>query len=530
MALELNKIPAGPYLVPLLETQMAGVDFLNLRQTNFDLMDECLPGTGNATKAVRGYSVIAWVYWVYPKILQRVGRTTAESEELILFREKVESLYVWGHQLAGLSGIPGISSKPPAPRNGHVDLRFGAWKRSRSNTSFEAAVQYGPSLLDLGGLGVLNKLADGMYACTAIGAPLGEAMDHCLRKCPAYEFLTDLRALEGTPGQAETLLPHWRFDETSPAEAAAFRAILWNQSMVDASSPAGRRSAMVELILSILRSATGPLSTHEIRRRLAFPDSLTSIAISPGMLRQSRSWLVLQLRQLQRMALESLMSWMEGELRRRGHQFPDRIVDRAHAAVTKAYGLDETATTADALEVAGAPIRSLQDLENLSEQAPERFSPWRLAQDLRDAVMKGTDESLTIGLRSLLLLHHCRPLLTADDRLKRHLERGGSTRVGLAYWFQLVDRCQSRSLRDLLDWVFKNFIISQHLAVATQRYDGQKSRLRMILEEDGLESLANRPWQPALTPDRLDSMLSLLASSRAIGKAGDGYCLETDAS
>jgi hypothetical protein len=73
-------------------------------------------------------------------------------------------------------------------------------------------------------------------------------------------------------------------------------------------------------------------------------------------------------------------------------------------------------------------------------------------------------------------------------------------------------------------------IISQHLAVATQRYDGEKSRLRMILEEDGLESPAKRPWQPALTPDRLESLLSLLASSQAIGKDSDGYHRETAAS
>lgn len=530
MPLELDKIPAAPFLVPRFEPALSGVDFLNLRQTNFDLMDECMPGTGNATKVVRGYSLIAWVYWVYPRILRRMGRENAASEELVLFREKVESLYIWGHQLAGLGGIPGISSKPPKPRNDLVDLRFEAWKRSRANTSFEAAVQYGPSLLDLGGLGVLQKVASGVYVCTTAGASLGEAMDQRLRECPAYEFLTDLKRLEGTAEQAAELLPFWRFDETSQAEGDAFRTLLWSPSFADEPSARGRRSAMVELILSVLGSAADPLDLAEIRRRLAFPDSWSSQPLAGGRLRQSRSWLVLQLRQLQRIAVESLMSWLEGQLKARGHQLPDDLVHLAFEAMREEYGLEAHSTTADALEFAGEPIQNLVRLQELSDEDPDWYSPWRLAEELRYAVVDGTDNALTTGIYGLLFLYQCRPLLEEDSLLARHMERGGAARVSLAHWFRLVDRFRSQPFRHLLDWILKNFIISQHFAVGTQRFDGEKSRLRMIIDEDGLESLVDQPWQPDLTPDRLESMLSLLVSSQVIQKVADRYQFSQSAS
>jgi hypothetical protein len=527
MPLELEKIPSTPCLVPRFEPALAGVDFLNLRQTNFDLMDECMPGTNNATKLVRGYGLMTWVYWIYPRILQRMGREEADSEELIHFREKVESLYIWGHQLAGLGGVPGISAKAPKPRDGRCDLRFKAWNRSRANTSFEAAVQYGPSLLDLGGLGLLQKIAPGIYVCSKAGAPLGEALDERLRESPAYGFLTDIANLEGTPEQAEALLPYWRFDESSPAEAAAFRSVLWDPSVIDEKSARGRRAAMVELILSILETASEPLDVPEIRQRMALPHSWTKEALTGGILRQSRSWFVLQARQLERMALESLMSWLESQLLQKGHLLPDALVSDAFEAMVAEYGFEEGTTTDDALKFAGEPIAGLEQFQQLIEEDPDWYSPWSLAGELREAVVEGTDTAVTTGFYSLLLLHQCRPFLEEDELLSRHLELGGATRVSLAHWFRLIERFRNRPFRELMDWVIKNFVISQHLAVGTQRFDGEKIRLRMILEEDGLESLVRSPWQPDLTPDRLATLLSLMTSCGAIVKMGDGYAIRS---
>jgi hypothetical protein len=516
MALKLEDIPPSPHLVPVFKPALAGVDFLNLRQVNFDLMGECIPGTNNATKLVRGYSLITWVYWIYPRILKQLGREEANSEELIHFREKIESLFVWGHKLAGIGGLPGISALVPEAVNGRVDLRFKAWKRSRANTSFEAAVQYGPSLLDLGGLGLLQKLSTGIYAYTKAGAPLGEALDERLRACSAYPFLTDLTLLEGTQEQAEALLPFWRIDEVSPREADTFRSILWDPTVSEERSPRGRRSSMIELIFAVLAAAPEPLGIQEIRMRLALPGLWKSKPLSGGQLKQSRSWLVLQLRQLQRLALESLFSWLERQLKHKGHQQPNALVDAAIHVISEEFGFREGMTVGEVLETAGPPIGDLEIFEEKVAAEPERFSPWSLSRKLREAVVEGSELSLTTGFYSLLLLNQCRTFLAGDDLLARHLERGGASRVSLAHWFRLVDRFRDSPWKVLMDWILKNLIISQHLAVGTQRFDGEKIRLRMILEEDGLESLVQHPWQPGVTPDRLSALLSLLVGSGVV--------------
>lgn len=54
-------------------------------------------------------------------------------------------------------------------------------------------------------------------------------------------------------------------------------------------------------------------------------------------------------------------------------------------------------------------------------------------------------------------------------------------------------------------------ILSQHFTVAARRFNGQKQRLRIILEEGGLEFLADAPMFPSLTHDRLHTALSLMA-------------------
>ena len=45
-----------------------------------------------------------------------------------------------------------------------------------------------------------------------------------------------------------------------------------------------------------------------------------------------------------------------------------------------------------------------------------------------------------------------------------------------------------------------------------------------------LESLVRRPWQPALTPDRLAAILSLLESCGAINNEDGAYAIRADTS
>ena len=74
-----------------------------------------------------------------------------------------------------------------------------------------------------------------------------------------------------------------------------------------------------------------------------------------------------------------------------------------------------------------------------------------------------------------------------------------------------MERCANMPLRDFLTYFIENFIISQHFATAAGRYDGGTQRLRFTIEEEGLVSMVEDHWRPAVAPDRLFTCLSLMA-------------------
>lgn len=521
MSIDPFQLPASPRVVAPFVSALAGVDFLNLRQVNLDLMAECIPGTGNSTKLVRGYSLIAWIYWIFPKLVAANEGKEFSKQTMVYFREKVESLFVWGHKLEDFEGVPGISSEVPDDDGGLVDLRFDAWKRSRANTSLEAAVQYGPSLLP-DGLGFIEKVENDVYRVTPAGRKLGKALDKCLRRSPAYGFLTDITSLSGTAQQAGDLFDCWRIDETSEEEAEAFRAALWNADWGGQRTTRARRSDFIGLLLAVIGESEDPPDLDHIRHSLAFPTMVPEERMTPGMLRQSRSWLVLQLRQLERQSLESIMSWVEEKLVSGRPKLPDDLVETATAAVCAEFGFAENATVAACLAEVHGPYSSVAGFETDTRLAPDWVSPWHLLQELKTAMKGDPDTCLTTGFYNLLLLYQCRPFLEADERCAKHLDRGGVARLGLAHWFATVERFRTGTIGSLIGWTLKNLIISQHLAVGTQRFDGKKIRLRMILEEEGLVRLFKKRWEPEPTPDRLRSLLSLLRSCHVVTEDANG--------
>ena len=52
----------GPDFPPETSSRLGGVDPLGLRQLNFNIMDELLPGVNNVAKHVRPFVVIAWAW------------------------------------------------------------------------------------------------------------------------------------------------------------------------------------------------------------------------------------------------------------------------------------------------------------------------------------------------------------------------------------------------------------------------------------------------------------------------------------
>lgn len=525
MALQLEEIPAGPHLIAPFRPQRSGVDYINLRQVNLDLMATCIPGTNNATRFVRPYSLMCWIYWIYPKLLERSASEEASSEQLRLFREKVESLHLWGHLMEDVSGLPGTNSKPPQPKNGLIDLSFEAWnERSATNTSLQAAVQYGPSLLDLGGIGFLHKSDAHFYQVTEQGEKLAIALDERLRQSPHYTNLTNMDLLQASEEEARELFQHWRIDETSPAEQEAFQSALWNPESINQKTGLGRRSASIKLVLDILEAAGGPLSEQKIREMMAFPrlwDRLPE-ELEEGLQHQSRLWVLLQFRQLHRLALESLMGWVEGQLLQ-GTRIPDLIIDKAYAGVSEYLDVDSSISVKDLLTAASDPLATIDDYLAFREDDPDWFDLNLLIEDLLRVSSEEDEETCPTSFYVMLLLYNCRGWMENDDTIASQLCHGGAARVSFGYWFSTIDKLLDRPARELIDWTIKNLIISQHFAVGTNRFDGERIRLRFILEEEGLESLIRDPWHPIVTPDRLWTLLSLMDSCGLIRWTDEGY-------
>ena len=188
MSFNVEEMPNGPNLLAEFDPGRGGVDFLGLRQVNLDLMGECLPGINNVTYYIRPYSVLSWIYWKFYESMKADAKDKPTAKELTRFKEKVESLFLWGHQLNNVTGVPGLRSKPKVER-GKADLTFKAWRRSADNTSLQAAVQYGPSVKDRGGLGFIHPVEGPFFQVTKEGAELAEALDSSLQKRRAYSML-----------------------------------------------------------------------------------------------------------------------------------------------------------------------------------------------------------------------------------------------------------------------------------------------------------------------------------------------------
>src|ERR1051326_6665260 len=126
---DVQSLARGPYLLPRFNPGQGGVDYLGLRQVNLDLMAEYIPSINNATYWIRPYSVICWIYWKFYRLMQDKGVDSPSEAQMIQFKEKVETIFLWGHQLEKRRGIPGFLSKPRDFRS--EERRVGKECRSR---------------------------------------------------------------------------------------------------------------------------------------------------------------------------------------------------------------------------------------------------------------------------------------------------------------------------------------------------------------------------------------------------------------
>src|SRR5690242_18355520 len=89
----------GPSFPPANVAKLGGVDPLGLRQLNFVLMDEVLPGLNNVARHIRPFTVIAWAWRRASRLAQSQGLITIPLDLIQDFVDRIEVIYVWSQLL-----------------------------------------------------------------------------------------------------------------------------------------------------------------------------------------------------------------------------------------------------------------------------------------------------------------------------------------------------------------------------------------------------------------------------------------------
>ena len=304
-------LPSEPMFVSPYKDKAGGVDFLGLRQVNLNFIDQFLPGINNVTYSLRPYAVMAWISWAFKEAATSSGITEPKRSQFDQFREKVEILFNWSHQLnsAGI-GMAGNAQIAPNIGDGVVSLKFLDWKR---NVSWFDAVNYGPSSKIDNGLGFLIQVRPGIYATTPSGESLAKGLDASLRKSDSYAKLNSLNQLVASVEDANNLFKMWKIDSPTHQESEVYSRALYDENSINESTRLGHRSASIKLILSALKSVNKPVSTEELRKFLVYtnyPFSNQEKCEEP-LAEMHTLWRVLQVRQAPRLAFEVFLGWVE---------------------------------------------------------------------------------------------------------------------------------------------------------------------------------------------------------------------------
>lgn len=523
--------PDHPFFLPPRSGENNGVDFLGLRQVNLDMMAEMIPSTNNVTDYIRPFSLMSWVFWKFYDLCAASGLAEPSREDIDRFRERIEVLFAWGARLHEHSGrIPGTGAVPPSPSaDGQIPLTFKDWKRIESSTSLIAALWYGPASKIVTGLGFLMPVPGhtGFFRTTGAGIRLAEALDEQLRQDQDLyaRLLATLQPVTASEDDAKALWQIWTPENVTPGEREAFGAALYSADKIgDTKSLLGRRSTTLGLAIHHLTLCSSPVPVQNVRTGMALSESQDGEPYDlPEQLIAARNdWLTLHVRQLQRLSMECLLSWCEGRI------LGDRINETSTMAERFSADWDASEHGYDGLETLGDMIASLDSQAHRMEEFIEAVrngrlsNPFELMDEIQDLFKSGDPKFAQYAFDGLLL---CVAYAGAAENEVRMLRLGGAPRVSLDSLRRRLVGLGDVSVREAFQFILEAMIISQHFSTAVNRFDGQNQRLRLTIEETGLEALVAKPWEPTVTEDRLATLLSLAAQSGLVVRTGDGFYL-----
>jgi hypothetical protein len=151
------------------------------------------------------------------------------------------------------------------------------------------------------------------------------------------------------------------------------------------------------------------------------------------------------------------------------------------------------------------------------------FSPFTLMHGINENFSAKNQRFAALSLYGLLLCAAFAGCFAENER--SGIASGGIPRLSLFHLRRRLISLGDVSLRQAIEFILEAMVLSQHFATAVNRFDGRNQRLRLSIEEGGLVNLADQPWVPTVTEDRLPTILALASECGLANRTGDAFYL-----
>lgn len=519
------------------EDGSTGVDFLGTRAVNLAMLTRLTGPFNNVVVSARQHAIVCWAAWRYYENC-RVAKRDLKGSEFRDLCDAVETMQLAGQRALGesMGGTAEGLGSGALKRLGDgplITLRFKKYGRSHDNTSALAPVQYGPSAKP-GSLDLLVSSSK-LWWPTPRGKKLALALDPLLRGSASYDLLTRFPVPDEIElSAAVDLASHGLIigaDIPERPEREPYIAALFDLDDHPIASDHERRLTLA-LLLETVNRLGGDCGVAAIRAAFLSgcrPDGAPLLL--PAYLRRTAArWQLLQLRQLQRYALESWLFWAEWSMPGGSAGFVDALGDALRGLEAPNDDLAGLLSRRSG-EVVAAFLehRAVQSVLSWSA-TPGPGTPWGLRTAVKEALADKTPlraAPSVLGL-TIAVLALSEELVNAQD-VYGFAALGHRRRVSLLDFKTWWQRRAIVPLRDALVDFLEELVLQQHVAVAVSRFDDNQRRLRFSNDEAGWARLdGSKAAIPALTPDRIGALLSLMTDLALVDKADESFTV-TDA-
>jgi hypothetical protein len=527
-----------PGFVPRALPEISGDDPLGMAPVNERLYGSVFPGINNVVQYIRVYSALCWMLMRIDEYLKSHKLKQLEAKRVHQQAlEKIQNLLTWSNTGFGVGGMAGATRNFPL-ENRKVPLLFETFGTNRA--SYLDAVQYRPSLTT--GLGFLEVRDHLMFGCLPAGKVLAEAFDESAQSHPDYKWLANVTDLEATPAKVAKLRNVLDLREPSEMERSVFLAQYFSLARPDdLNSPQAHRRASLILVLRVIAACKREsisASESEIRASMARGASPEGVLLDlTGVELEQQWWAVLQLRQLQRLAFDSLEAILERWLDICVHQSLSK--SRSIAAICA----DFDGHISDYLGDDGAQPLSyhLDKVARLQGKLPTLYlaglkkSPTNIFEIIEDLLATGLEPEAGGEFPVLPKIFHGLLVCVIEARnlaKNQNAEEAVADGVGQGSLLELSLSAAEFSSQPAGKWIahlLHHWVINRHFEVVTirsQNADG-KNRFRFLIGDSGLQrfDMSLRPSTVGLAQDRLRHALLLLAQGGLIRLNKDGYVL-----